>query len=111
MLFKLVFFANVRKRTAKLIHIPMQRVGLAAKGIKPGFIEVGRCERQVHRGQETPGAKVEHLARDVDIVGVQNAVHKPGGHQFRALNGDLFGNQREELERPVLRAAGGCFAQ
>ena len=63
----------------------MDRLGLAAKGIKPLFVKISRCKIRVKAGRPAPRAIIEAFARNVDIIAVQHAMdeacrHKASGH-------------------------------
>ncbi len=52
------------------------------------MVEVGRGELGIVGRQETPRAVVEALAGDVDVVGVQHAMHEAGRHPLPTEPGD-----------------------
>ena len=75
-------------------EVPVQRLGLAGEGIEAGLVEIGGGESGVEGVEEPPGAVVEALAGDVDVVGVEHAVDEAGGEPFGA----------ERATAPVMRS-------
>ena len=60
-------------------QIPGERVRLTTEGVEPAMVEIRRHKARIVSRDESPGAVVEALAGDVDVVGVEHAMHKPGG--------------------------------
>ena len=58
----------------------MQCFGLPPERIQSGLVEIGGRKAWVPFFGETPWAIVKALARDVDIVGVENAVDEACDH-------------------------------
>src|SRR3546814_2522493 len=58
----------------------MDRLGLAAESVEPGMVEIGGGEAGVPGRVEAPGAVIEALAGDVDIVRIEHAVDEPRRH-------------------------------
>src|SRR5690242_9536176 len=88
----------------------MDRLGLAAEGIESVMVEIGGGEVVVPLRREPPGAVVEALAGDVDIVAVKDAVdeardHVAGG-EFRGCAGD----EVEQAKAVFLRIVDRLFA-
>ena len=69
-----------QERRGELLQGPAALHGLAAKPVKAVLVEIGGGEVRVRLGQEAPGAEIEGLAGDVEIVGIHHAVHEAGGH-------------------------------
>ena len=69
-------------------EVPVQRLGLAGEAVEAGLVEVGGGEGRVEAVEEAPGAVVEALAGDRDVVGVEHAVHEAGGEPLGAEPGD-----------------------
>src|SRR3546814_12630261 len=63
-----VGLAQRAQRYGELRRIPMDRLGLAAESVEPGMVEIGGGEAGVPGRVEAPGAVIEALAGDVDIV-------------------------------------------
>ncbi len=59
----------------------MDRLGLTAKGIEPGMVEIGSGEAWVPCRQKAPWTIVKAFARYVHIVCVEHAVNKACNHQ------------------------------
>src|SRR3546814_8350639 len=58
----------------------MDRLGLAAESVEPGMVEIGGGEAGVPGRVEAPGAVIEALAGDVDIVRIEHAVDRSEEH-------------------------------
>ena len=68
----------------------MQCFGLPPKGIKTRFVEICRGEAWVPFFGKAPWALVKALTRDVDIVGVENAVDEARDHVGTCQVSDAF---------------------
>src|SRR3546814_7872871 len=75
-----VGLAQRAQRYGELRRIPMDRLGLAAESVEPGMVEIGGGEAGVPGRVEAPGAVIEALAGDVDIVRIEHAVDEPRRH-------------------------------
>ena len=85
--------------TGQLRQVPEHSLRLSGEGVKPALVEVGGGEARLVERQEAPGAIVEAFARDVQIVGVQDAVHETrgdpsGGKASRGLDDRLEQGRR-----------------
>ena len=97
--------ADQREAAGELRDVPLDRLGLAAEGVEPGMVEIGRGEALVPLGREAPRAIIEALAGDVDIVAVEHAMDE--------ARGDVGGGERRRSRwqtRSNSRAAGGIVA-
>ena len=81
----------------------MQRFGLSAKGIEPGFVKISCGKLRIPIFRKAPWPIVETFAGYVDVVGVQYAMNKARCHVGRSKISDAFDRQRKQLRRWVLR--------
>ena len=77
-------------------QVPQHRLRLTAIGVQAGVVEVRGRERRVVCRQKAPGAVIEALTGDVDVVRVQHAVHEAGGHVLRRQPGYALHNGVEK---------------
>ena len=89
--------ADRAQRDGKLHRIPMNRLRLAAKGVKAVMVEIGGGEARVPSRREAPRAVIETLAGHVDIVGVEHAVDEACRH---VAGGQRRGAIYDEIEQP-----------
>ena len=68
------------QRDGKLPAIPVQRLGLATKGIEACVIEIGGGKARLPGRQPAPRAIVEAFAGDVHVVGIEHAVDEACHH-------------------------------
>ena len=82
--------------------------GLPGEGVEPVMIEVGGREFRLPFGSEAPGAVIEALASDVDIVAVEHAVDEARGEVGRGQRRGSFAHQAEQPERifPIVGGRG-----
>ena len=98
-----------RQAAGELGQVPMDRLRLAAEGIKSVLVEIGRGEILVPSRREPPRAIVEALAGDVDIVAVEDAVDEAGGD---IAGGEPRGAPCDEVEQAqrIFRVVARRFA-
>ena len=90
-------------------QVPEQRRRLAAIGIEAGLVEIGRREARVVGRQEAPGAVVEALAGDVDVVGVEHAVNEAGGQPLGTGPRDVGDHPLQERHRARRLVVAPCI--
>ena len=73
--------------SGQLGQVPEHRLRLAGEGVKAGLVEIGGGEARLIGRQEAPGAIVETLARDVQIVGVEHPVDETRRDPARGQSG------------------------
>src|SRR5205085_5536617 len=83
----------------ELDYVPMDRFGLAGEGVEAIVVEIGGGEGRLPIRREAPGAVVEALAGDRDIVAVEDAMDEAGG--------DVGGGEAGAFADDVGEQAGG----
>ncbi len=92
-------------------QIPRQRVGLPAEGVEAVLIEIGGGEIGIVARHEAPGTVVEALAGDVDVIGVEHAMHEARGDPVGAGRRHTLGHGRQEFFGPRIVAGRGNSRQ
>src|SRR6476659_8629133 len=80
----------------ELDDVPVDRLGLAGEGVEAGMVEIGGGEGAVPGRREAPGAVIEALRGDCDIVAVEHAMDEAGGDIGGSEARGLGGHAAEE---------------
>lgn len=86
----------------ELDDIPVNCLGLPCEGVKPRVVEIGGGETRLPLGGETPGAVIEALPGDVDIVAVEHSMDEACGHIGRREARGALHNVTKQADRCVL---------
>src|SRR5205823_9368206 len=78
-------------------EVPIDRLGLTTEGVESVMVEIGGGELRVPQWRESPGAIVEALAGDIDVVAVEHAVDEAGGE---VGGGQPGGCRCDAIEQP-----------
>jgi len=90
-------------------EVPEERFGLPPESIKTRLVEIGGGEGWVENRQEAPRAVIEALTGDVDVVGVENAMHEACGHPLRPGARHVPADPVQERESRVFRLGVGTI--
>ena len=85
------------QRHRQLSAVPVQRLGLAAKGVKARVIEIGGGKARIPGRQPAPRAVVETFAGDVHVIGVEHPVDKACHHVAGRQIGHAFDHLMHQL--------------